>query len=105
MMLIQKVSVGTAWDSVMDLLYTVRGEEPPLPTPHGASIYFSLPPDFSGKVFGADVGLIDQDTNAATLLDGAANTRFVSFEVDDLNSVLLKADEEVTLSVIVKTWR
>ena len=110
MMFAQKIVVSSAgWESIFSLLYAVRSDEPYLTNPRGASIYFSAPADFSGKVYAIDQSLFDESgdviADGAILIDGGASDRFMSFEVDNLSSVLLYApDGDVELSVVVRAW-
>ena len=103
-MIIQNIDVTTSWASLLDLAYDKRDGEPPVPAPQGASVYISAPSDFAGVLYGIDEELLDIAEEPATLLDGVAGDRFLSFEVDNLSTTMVKSDADVKLSIIIRTW-
>ena len=109
MMLIQTITIDTMEVGLLDRIFSKRSEAVSSPTPKGASVYISTPPEFTGKVFAADKRFVDTDNptndDRAVMIDGSEGDRFVSFEVDDLSSVILTTDSSsVSASIIVKTW-
>lgn len=104
MMIIQNIDVTTNWTSVLDLVYEKRAEDIPIPAPQGASIYLSAFEGSPSKIYGIDSLLLETAEEPSLLIDGTAGDRFLSFEVDNLSSVMLRADAGIKLNIIIRTW-
>ena len=109
MMLIQKIEVTGTCMSLLEFLYEKREQEIPTPAPKGASVYMSIPDDYTGKIYGLDRKFFDSTADSiddcAVLMDGSTGDRFVSFEVDNLDSVMLGSTvSPANISVIVRAW-